>query len=103
MGDDWRDGNFDEKEVKYDDYEVGGAVADNKSLDDVDKQAEMGPPVGTHTFYLKSMTLSESKEDQTPQEQPKEVYIGGPGGEKKTYFAFRMDVDLAWKEDPIKT
>lgn len=98
---DWRDG--EETPSKYDSFEVGAAVADGKSLKDVDDQAEMGPPVGVHTFYIKNMTLSEDKETKEPQEQPKEVYINGPEGEKKTYFAYRMDVDLAWKNDTVKT
>ena len=49
----WDDGNFENEPGQFDDFEMGGGVADGMDLEKTDQAVEMGPPVGKRELIIK--------------------------------------------------
>ncbi len=93
----WND--EEDQYAKYDDVQIGAAVADNKPMKQFDESMDMGPPAGPCTLYIKGMKLPQNKDGETV-EKGFDCYLDG---EKDYFTTFTMEVEFAWKEDPDKT
>ena len=98
----WQDGEFpeDEESTRFDDVELGGGVADGKTMENIDNDVSMGPPVGDRGLVIKSVKFGLVGEDGAPQEKMVSCYKDGVN---HTYMALNCEVELAWEEDLSKT